>query len=127
MSQPVPTNPTADFANGVIAGVNNSAVKFVETIAIAKAAFLGWPIIKQMFELLLSWLFGIASKAEQAGVTFIIIDTQVSNEKAAFGKALADLSIAHASGDPIKIQQAIKEYSDAHSALINWDGASQPK
>ena len=94
---------------------------------IADYPFLGFPIIKQLWEGILALIGGYFSRALQTGATFIVIDHQVNTEESNLTKALAALIAAQKSGDPVAIQKAIKDYANAHSALIHSDGSAHPQ
>lgn len=127
MSDPLPTNPIAAEINRVVAAGNSAGVQLVETLAIADQPWLGYPVIKQLFGYLLSWIDGYLSKAEQAGATFIVIDTQVSIEQSAMSEAVAGLLAAQKSGDENAIKAAIQVYASAQSALVRFDGSAPPQ
>ena len=127
MSDPTTSNSAAGTVDTIIADVNTAGVQLVEKLAIADVPFLGFPIIKQIFQFALGWLDGYISKAIQLGATFGIIDIQVGAEKNALSQALLNVIAAEKTGDAAQIKAAIQAYANAQSALVNDDGSATPK
>lgn len=119
----LPTNPVADKINTVIAAGNSAGVTLVQSLLTADVPFLGWPIVRNVVSLVLGWLDSYLSKAEQTGVSFFVIDTQISSEEKALVAAVAQ---AEQAKDPAAIAAARKAYADANSALVRYDGDAPP-
>jgi hypothetical protein len=120
---PTTENKTAGFIANAIKSLGNSGVKIVEALIIADLPWLGWPGIKQVWQLLLGFVASYFIVAAQNGATFEVIDTQVGGELDALSVALRALIAAQKTGDPVAIKKAIQDYADAHSALVHSDGS----
>lgn len=124
MTTPTTTNSLADKVNSALGNLENAGVMVVEALIIADVPWLGFPGIKQVWELFFGWLCGYFIKASQNGATFTIIDLQVGHEIDGISKALADLITAERNGDATEIQKSIQNYANAQSALTHDDGSS---
>lgn len=124
MADPTTTNSAATSANTAIVDVVSALIPAAEGLIIADVPALGLPIIKQIWEALFSWIAGYFEKAAENGATFGIIDLQVIKEEAGVSAGIAALIAAEKTGDPNAIQQAIKDYADANSALVHDDGSA---
>lgn len=121
---PQTTNSTATEVNSIVSALGNAGVQAVEALIIADVPVLGFPGLKQLWELLLGWVAGYFIKAAENGATFAIIDLQIAGEESGMSKALAALVAAEKTGDAAQIQAAIKVYANAQSALVHDDGSA---
>lgn len=121
---PTTTNNTAQEANKLVSALSNAGVQAVEALIITDVPWLGWPVVKQFWEIPFAWVAGYFTKAAQNGVTFAIIDVQVGSEETGMSAALAAVVAAEKTGDAAKIKAAIQAYANAQSALIHDDGSS---
>ncbi|HEY5259462.1 MAG TPA: hypothetical protein VIJ46_02360 [Rhabdochlamydiaceae bacterium] len=121
---PTTENQLADEINTAIDNLSNLGISVVEGMMIADQPWLGFPGIKQAWELLFGWVAGYFIRAAQNGVTFAVIDAQVGHEESNMSTALANLVAAEKTGDPDAIHQAILDYASAQSALTRDDGSS---
>jgi hypothetical protein len=122
-SQPPTENATAGRLADAVKSLSNTGVQAVEALIIADVPWLGWPGIKQAWELVLGFIASYIIKAAQNGVTFAVIDVQVDQELSALSAALKAIQDAQKSGDPIALKKAIQAYADAQSALVHSDGS----
>lgn len=133
-TDPSTTNSTATAVDTAINDAVQAAEQAVdvaaETALQASSPIFSLPIIKQVadfvIEDIVSTLGSDVSVSLQKVGTFVVIDTQVSNEEGGISTALANLMIAEKSGDPKQIQAAIAAYEVAQSALVNDDGSATP-
>jgi len=122
-STPVPVNPVATGVSTAIGTVGGDIVSVTESMIVADSPWLGFPVLKQLWEALFAWIVGYFIKAAQTGATFAIIDVQVSSEESGMSKALAALYAAEKTGEKNAIQTAIQNYANAQSALVHDDGS----
>lgn len=121
---PTQTNQTATKIDAGIKVVNNVLVQVALNLIEADVPVLKLPVIKQVFETLVGWLYGYFVKAQEQFATDTVIDIQVGKEKSALSLALAALIVAEQSKDPEKIKEAIQAYANANSALLHDDGSA---
>lgn len=135
MTDPTPIlNSAANAVNTVINDAVSAAEKIAETSIEAEiessVPFFALPVIRNLEEFTIEELIGYIGKKLSIGLqqvgTFLVIDTQVSNEKAGISQALANLMLAEKSGDQNAIQTAIAAYQKSQSSLINSDGYAPP-
>lgn len=125
---PLPTtNPVETGIDTVISNGTAGAEQAVDTAAEASQTWLAFPVVKQLFESLVSWIFGIASKTGQIAITFGINKIQTSSENAALQKAEQEVQTAIASGDQNALLKAEQDFQKADSAAVNNDGSAQPQ
>lgn len=124
---PTTNNTDANAVNAIIGGLGGTIVSVVEDAIITDAPFLGFPLVKPIWEALFSWIASYFIKAAENGATFAVIDHQVGVEESAVSKALLNLILAEKGGDPSAIKSAIQAYADAQSALIHSDGSATPQ
>jgi hypothetical protein len=84
-----PTDPVERLIYEVAAA---SAIKKAE----ASAPWLKWPVIAAVFRLLVDKISAYLYAELSAHVNFILIDSEVAKEKAAYDKAVKELRDAHA-------------------------------
>lgn len=122
---PGTTNDTAIIVNKAIAATGGSIIAIAEDLIIAEVPFLGFPIIKQLWQTLFYWVVGYLLRALEQSATFAIIDSQIDAELKAVTQALVNLnSVAQNSGDPDAVKKAIQDYANAHSLLVHADGSA---
>ena len=118
------TNQAAQGIDNAIQSGGSSIISLAENMIIADVPFLGFPIIKQIWEALFNFIAGYFEKAAETGATFAVIDAQTASESSNLSQALQALITAEKSGNAAAIQQAIQNYAKANSALINSDGSA---
>lgn len=116
------TNPEAGTVNTVISGIGSVVIKAAETAIITQLPFLGFPLIKPIWETIFNYICSFVVNAAETEGTFTVIDLQVSDEQSNLATALKNLLIAEKEGNPDAIKSAIQAYANAHSALINSNG-----
>jgi hypothetical protein len=126
MLLPQTQNNAAQIADKIIAAANSEGISLVKKLIIADLPFLGWPVISSLLGYLLGWLDGYLSVVEQTGVSFLIISTQIDEEKNTLSAALKALLAAQKSGNKDEITKAVIAYQQAQSALVNYDGPATP-
>lgn len=131
---PTTTNGTAGTVDAVVNDAVQAAEQAVDTAAETAldtaVPFFGLPVVKQISDLVIedivSTLGDDVSIAIQKAGNIVVVDTQVSGEKAGLSQALLNLIAAEDSGNAQQIQTAIVAYQQAQSALQNDDGSSTP-
>lgn len=122
---PTTTNPTATIANSVLHTlIYDVAVKAAEAEIIQAAPFMAAPVLKQIDELVLGYIAGKIYEKLALGATFVIIDSQTSQEAAAAHTAAAALTTALQSGDAGAITKAKADFTKAFGNLIHYDGSA---
>ena len=121
---PTATNTTATDINTIVKVAGGTIVSVAETMIIADVPFLGFPVVKQLWEIVFEWIASYFIKAAENGATFTVIDLQVSSEESGISNALAALVAAEKSGDPNAIKTAIQNYANAQSSLVHSDGSA---
>lgn len=120
---PSTENKTAAKIDQTVGVLANAGVKAVESMIIANLPWLGFPIIKQLWEIPFGWVASYFVKASENGITFAVVDLQVGQEESNLSKELMALILAEKTGDTVAIQKAMKDYADAQSALVHSDGS----
>lgn len=123
-STPTTTNTAATLVKQLLSGLENSILGVVYAAIIVDVPWLGWPVIKQLWTGLFSWIAGYFLEAAQNGATFALIDAQVGGEETTLSSALKELIAAEKSGDAAAIKKAISDYANAQSALVHDDGSA---
>lgn len=127
MADPTTQNQLATIVNGILKDViEGGGEAAAEAAAIAAYSWLGLPIIKQLFELVLSTIAGEIYKQAAFAATKVIIDVQVGIEESTVGSAFANLQMAVASGDGAAIAKASSDLNASYAALIHSDGSATP-
>lgn len=124
---PTTSNDTANTINSGIKTSLDTAATIAEGLIIADAPALGWPILKQVWTSIFEWSIGYLSKGLQLTVGDLIIDGQIILEQNAVKKSLAPLIQAQQNGTPDEILKAKKDFANAISALIHYNGDATPK
>lgn len=121
---PTTTNQTVKTIDEIIhAAVCTVACDAAEAALFAAAPWLNLPVVKQIFDLLFSWLFKYVSAALEKLAAFQIIDIQTHHENASYQSAVDGLQKAIASGDQKAIDAADQEFQDTLGRLIHFDGS----
>lgn len=121
---PTDTNTAAKLAEGAVAGLVDIAVSAAKAASIAAFPPLGWPIISQVYGIILNKLGGLISTELQDYAAFAVIDIQTDIEKHAYDSAVSDLKQAQSSGDQNAIDAAKKNFKDTLAKLIHSDGSA---
>lgn len=121
------TNQAAADADKLIKLVEGILVPIAENAIVAAVPALGLPIVKQIVDVITQALSDDLTQLAETGVTFGIIDNQVSNEEDNITSATAALEAAQTSGDSNAIAKANAEEDAAAQALINSDGSATPQ
>ena len=120
----LPTNPQADKADEFIKSVIFKAIiPYVTAAIIADMPILGAPIIKQILNLILSYIGGKFEAELSQYVNFGIIDRMTDTEKEQYNQAVEETKAAYAGGDPDAISKAKENFKDKLGKLIHFDGA----
>lgn len=122
---PTDTNTAAIVANKFIqSAIFDVALNAFKTWATVQVPFLGWPIIKQIFSLLVGKIGDFIYEYLATIVTFSIIDLKIQAEKNAYDEAVTDLKKAHEGGNPDEVQKAKEEFKKRFRSLIHSNGAA---
>ena len=124
LTDPTLTNADANKVDTAIQLGVSAGGRMVEVLAIAAWPPLGWPIIKQIFEFILTKIDTPISIAIQSGATFGIIDLQVDLQQSAMSASLAAIQKAQNDGNPDELQKAINQYEAAQTNLVNYNGGA---
>lgn len=131
MSTPVTPLPTT---NSVETGIDTVAAdgtviaeKAVDAAAETSQTWLAFPVIKQLFESFVAWIFGIMSKTGQLIITFAINKIQTGAQNSALQNAEQEVQTAIVSGNQNAITQAEQDFQKAESAAVNNDGSATPQ
>jgi hypothetical protein len=124
MTSPTTTNAPATNTDNTIKTVGDDIIQIVEDAILSDVPALGFPVLKQIWEALFTWISGYFIRAAETGATFIIIDHEVSGEETSLSQALQALIAAEKTGDQNAIKTAIENYAKAQSALINDNGSA---
>ena len=127
MANPPIVNKAATIGDDIISGASSAGAQAIIILATADVPWLGLPVIKNLFSYIVGWICTYVSRSIQAGVTFAIIDAQVSSEHSDLSAAMDNLLAAEKSGDLNAIQKAIDQYATAHKALVASDGSAKPQ
>lgn len=98
----------------------------METALIAQYPILGVPVIKQIFEWVLSQVSQVIYRNAALVATDLIIDVQVNQEESQVLAAFSNLQMAIASGDERAIAQTSRDLDKAYGAIIHFDGSAPP-
>lgn len=124
---PLPTeNKIASGVDTVISTATTLGEQALEKTAETAEPILTFPVIKQLFESLVNWLLGLASRAGQIIFTFGITRVQGDTENSSLAPAEREVQEAIQSGDPNAIAKAEQDFQKAQSGAVNSDGSAQP-
>lgn len=125
---PLPTeNKTAEVVDTAIADGAQAADQIIDKAAETSEPILAAPVIKQLFEALVKWLLGVASRTGQLFITFGITRSQGNAENSSLVSADKEVEDAIKSGDQNAIAKAEQDFQKAQSSAVNSDGSAQPK
>lgn len=125
MADPATSNKAASVVNDILKTIIEGAGKpGIEAALIADFPWLGLPIVKQIFEFVLSKVADLVYKDAANLATKIIIDAQVNLEKSTVIGAFQNLQMAIASGDESAIKMASNDLDKAYGSLIHSDGSA---
>ena len=123
MGSPTTINPPAQTVDGIISeAIYSAALPAAETALIAQFPFLGFPVVKPIFEAVLKYIAGIIFTQLANGGTKIVITIQTDKEKAVYSAAEGALRAAQLSGNPAQLKQATEAFKVAVQNLIHFDG-----
>jgi len=125
-NQPLPTtNQPATYANKVVGDLMGLGETAVETAAEAAAPFLAYPVIKQIWEALLHWIFVTLGGALGKLAGYVVLDIEEYQAIKTASDTLLALDAARTVGDQHAIQTASDAADDAAAALIHYYGSIQ--
>lgn len=125
---PLPTaNPIETIIDTAISDGTSAGETAVDTAAETSQPWLAFPIIKQLFQALVSYILGIASKTGQLAITFGINKIQTGAQNSTLQKAEQEVQTAIAGGNPNDIAKAEADFQKADSAAVNNDGSATPQ
>lgn len=116
-------NQPAQTVDEIIhAAVYGLAVKVAMAAAIAQLPILGTPVLKKLFEMLLTWIADlIYVPLSRMGVNFAIhLETKAELDQ--YMLAEQALRIAHLKGDQNELQKASEQFDVALENLVKFDG-----
>jgi hypothetical protein len=122
-SSPQSTNQSAVVGDAVVVNLANLAITSAKTLLFSDFPFLATPGLKQLVELLLSFLSKYFIKAMSQLVTFEIIDSQVKGEITHFDAAMQKLKDAQLTGNLNDINDALFHVQVAAQNLGHSDGS----
>ena len=122
---PVPSDSGATQAETTVIDLFNAATTAAENLIIAAVPALGIPVLKQIWELIFSWITGYIGKAFGEGAAFIVIDIQVWAQVQKVLASSTALAQAQATGDPNAIATARAASDAAAQALFTFNGSGQ--
>jgi len=120
-------NETATDIDKGISVAETVAEKAVDVAAESAQTWLAFPVVKQLFEALVSWIVGVLGKTGQLFATKAVTTIQGNNEDSALLKAEQEVQDAITSGDTARIAQAEADFQKAQSAAVNTDGSAHPQ
>ncbi len=126
MSDPTTDNKTADLLSQILKELETGGVDAAEIALIAAYPWLGWPIIKQLLEFILTQAADLIYRQAAIATTKLVIDIQVKMEESSVITSFQNLQMAIAGGDPNVIKTASADLSAAYGAIIHSDGWSTP-
>lgn len=122
---PLPTtNVPEQIGATVVSDIQQMADTAIDAYAEAQAPVLAVPIIKQIFEYLVSWITTPLTTIFGTLLSWGVIDTEIFLEKLGVSNALKALIAAEKTGNPDAIAKALKDFQAANSALDNSDGSA---
>lgn len=117
------TNNLAQFFVDLISGLGeNVAAPILEATAEADVPFLALPIVKQIFEYVVSNLIDKIDILVEDGVIQIVFKAEAAEHEMALANALLALKNAHATGDPNNVNQALQNAVAAWQQALTFGG-----
>lgn len=122
-SKPVLVNDTIKTVKEAIhIALMDVAVNASISAAIASQPWLGLPVIKQFFSLIVKIGAGYFEGFIDTAAAFAIIDEQTEKEASDYRSSVDKLVIAQQSGDPNAVTKATEDLKEALARLIHSDG-----
>lgn len=124
------TTPTTGNAavnsvdSAISSAIQNIADPAIESAMLTDFPWLGFPVIKQVFEYLLSFASNYFAKYTGMVAAKMIIDIQTNEESSVVGIAIGNLQSAIASGIATDIATASSAFDKAMASLVGWDGSA---
>lgn len=123
---PLPTtDKAAQLANKTLGELTNAAISAAETGLIAAQPWLGWPVIKQIWQKAFSYFVGQLGGALGVYAGYRVVDVQEYLDLKNAAKALAQLNAAKALGDPDEINKASAAADKAVAPILHYVGDSR--
>ena len=127
MADPATNNHAASVVNGILKKViEGTSVDAIEALVIADVPWLGFPVIKQVFEFILNKVAALIYVRAANAATKIVVDIQVNGEESVVLSSFQNLQMAIASGDADAIKKASDNLDEAYGSLIHSDGIAVP-
>jgi hypothetical protein len=125
---PLPTeNKVTGAIDQVVDTGADPAEQAIDKAAEASVSWLSFPVVKQIFEALVSWIIGTARKTGEVLISFAVSRTEGTKENSDLVSADKEMTDALKSGDPARIAAAQQALLKAQSAAANTDGWAKPK
>ncbi len=107
----------------IIAGLtNNVEAPAIDAAAEGAEPFLAWPVIKQVFEAVVSDLTGQMAIVEEQGILKIVFELQADSRLATLASSALALNKAQQSGDANAISQATQDAANDWCSIIHNPG-----
>jgi hypothetical protein len=121
---PLPTTDTdATDAVDALQDIINDGETAAENAIIAAEPFMATPVLKQIWEGALSWVFGFLSYPLKTFTGYVVIDYQKYTALKNASQALVNLKSAQTSGDPNALQQANNQMDSAIAPVLHYIGS----
>jgi len=123
---PLPTtDQAASVADSAVTLAVNSAETAAETAIIAADPVMATPVLEQLWEAILKFLFGYLGGFLAKGAGFVVVDVQEYFALRKAASALAALQAAQQSGDQNAITQASAGMDAAVAPVLHYIGSVQ--
>jgi hypothetical protein len=125
---PLPTvNPIESGIDTAVSNTTTISETLLDKAAETAEPLLATPVIKQLFEALVKWLLGVASKTGELFLTFTINKAQGAAQDSALQSAEQEVQIAIQGGNADAIAKAEKDFQTAESSAVNSGGSATPQ
>lgn len=119
----LPSNAKADQVDAVIhTVVMQVALSAALTAAESAQPWLNTPVVRQVFEWLVTDGFSFIDKYIEQAAAFAVMDAQTSAEAQDYQTSVKNLKAAQASGNQDAIEKAKQDFRSTLSKLIHYDG-----
>jgi hypothetical protein len=119
------TNTTVRIIESIIhVSFVDVGAKAATAAAISAVPFLGLPVIKQVFEFIVTKFCEFVSKHSQTAAADAIIQAQTDAQADRYKEALKELDEAQLSGDPNAKSDAKKKYAEKMRDLVRYNRTS---
>jgi len=125
-NQNLPVNQTASNADVFIKRIEGILLPIAENAIIAACPTLGLPIIKQISEAIETAFANSIIKMVETGVTFAIVDGQVSSEENNLSLDQTNILNDEKSGDQNALIQDEEKFEHDQDSLGSDDGSAVP-